>query len=62
MFPAMVATEVLELVYVKTPSPLVVGGVMANGASPTALVGIEKLLRTVVRALTWNGAVIVFST
>jgi membrane protease YdiL (CAAX protease family) len=60
MFPAMVATEVFELVYVKTPSPLVVGGVKANAAFPTALVGTEKLLRTVVRALTWKGAVIVF--
>ncbi len=60
MFPAIVAIDVFELVYVKTPSPLVVGGVMANAASPIALVGIEKLLRTVVRALTWNGAVIAF--
>ena len=42
-----------------SPSPLVIGGTISNGASPTVLVGILKSDRTVVNALTCKEAVIV---
>ncbi len=48
VLPAIVATNKFELVYVKLPSLLDVGGSKVNGADPTAFSGIEKLVRTVV--------------
>jgi hypothetical protein len=48
VLPATVATAVFELVYVKAPVPLVVGGVMAKAAFPNVFAGTEKLDRTVV--------------
>jgi hypothetical protein len=59
MFAATVATAVFELLYVKAPSPLVVGGTRAKDASPTAFVGTVKLDKTVVNELTRNTPVMV---
>ena len=59
MFPSMVATDNLELVYVNALSLLVVGGSNAKGAFPTAFDGAEKLDRTVVIRFTVKVAVIV---
>jgi hypothetical protein len=58
-FPSIVATVVLELVYVNAPSLLLVGGVMLKAGFPDAMDGTEKLVRTVVALFTWNDAVIV---
>ena len=44
LFPIVLATNSLELVYVKTPSPLLVGGVIMKDVFPMVLLGIEKLL------------------
>ena len=59
MFPATVATAAFELVYVKVPSPLVVGGTRAKDASPTAFSGTVKLDKAVVNELTRNTVVMV---
>ena len=48
LLPAIVATDVSELVYVKTPLLLVVGAMIPKAPSPNILVGTEKLVRTVV--------------
>ena len=40
--PSTVATAGLELVYVKTPSPFVVGGTRAKASSPIIFVGTEN--------------------
>ena len=59
MFPTIVATAVLELVYVNKPSPLVVGVIKLKDASPTVFVMATKLDRTVVILFTVRIAVIV---
>ena len=59
MLSATVATSAFELVYVKVPSPLVVGGTRAKDASPTAFSGTVKLDKTVVNELTPNIPVMV---
>ena len=59
VFPSMVATDNLELVYVNALSLLVVGDSNAKGAFPTAFDGAEKLDRTVFIGSTVNNAFIV---
>lgn len=58
-FPAVVATSVLELAYVKAPVLLDVGGVGTKGALPNELIGIEKLVIFGATAFTVRFAVIV---
>ena len=48
VFLEIVATSVLELVYVKAPLLLVVGGVIVNGAFPNTFAGTEKFDKFVV--------------
>jgi hypothetical protein len=57
--PAIVATAVLELEYVKTPLLFVVGGAIAKGTSPNDFVIVAKLLTTVVALFTVRVAVAV---
>ena len=59
VLPSMVATDNFELVYVNSPSLLVVGGTRVKGAFPTALDPTEKLDRTVVDGVTVKVAVMV---
>jgi hypothetical protein len=44
VLPTIVATDMLELIYVKVPSLFVVGGTKLNVASPIIFVGTEKLV------------------
>jgi hypothetical protein len=60
--PTTLATSAFELVYVNAPVLLEVGATSSNGASPGTFEGIEKLDKTVVIKLTWNGAIIVAET
>ena len=60
IFPATVATDGFELVYVIKPLPVVVGAAMAKGAAPMILLAIEKLLKTVVFGFTTMVPVTVF--
>ena len=52
VLPATVATSKFELVYVKAPVLLDVGGSRVNGADPIVVAGMEKSVRTVVIKLT----------
>lgn len=62
MFPSIVATDVFELVYVKAPSLLVVGGTRAKGASPNVLAEMAKPVRAVVILFTVSSAEVVVET
>ena len=57
-FFTMVATSVLELVYVKVPLLLVVGEVIVNAAFPNTFAGTEKLVIVVVALPTTKDVVI----
>ena len=57
-FFTMVATSVLELVYVKAPLLLVVGEVIVNAAFPNTFAGTEKLVIVVVALPTTKDVVI----
>ena len=59
VLPAMVATAPFELVYVISPSLVVVGGPKLKFALPNALDKLAKLVRTGVPKFTCNNAVIV---
>ena len=59
VLPSMVATAPFELVYVKAPSLLVVGGTKLKAALPSALDSTEKLVKMVVIGFTVKLAVIV---
>ena len=58
-FPAIVATDMSELVYVIKPLLLVVGALILNCMFPNVFVIAEKLVRTVVTGFTVIVAVIV---
>jgi hypothetical protein len=58
-FPAIVATSVLELVYVIKPLLFVVGGTNVKGAMPNVLSEIVKLIIDVVALLTTRDVVII---
>ena len=59
VFPSMVATSVFELVYVKSPSLLVLGATKPKAESPNVFAGTEKLDKTVVPGITVRVAVMV---
>jgi hypothetical protein len=59
IFLVIVATAVLELVYVNEPLLLVVGATRANGAFPNTLSGIEKLVSVATVLVTTSEAVMV---
>jgi hypothetical protein len=52
IFPATVATDGFELVYVNAPLLILTGATIAKGAAPMILLAMEKLLKTTVLALT----------
>jgi hypothetical protein len=59
VLPAIVATAVFELVYVKAPALLDVGATIEKAAFPNVFVIAEKLDRTVVALFTVRVAVVV---
>jgi hypothetical protein len=59
LFPTIVATSVLELVYVIKPLLFEVGGTNVKGAMPNVLSEIVKLIIDVVALLTTRDAVMI---
>ena len=59
LFPTIVATSVLELVYVIKPLLFVVGGTSVKGAMPNVLSEIVKLIIDVGALLTTRDAVMI---
>jgi hypothetical protein len=54
--PSIVATAVSELVYVKAPVLLDIGGTRANGAAPIIFAGISSL---VIAGVAWLTVIVV---